>query len=508
MADVFFKLTAEEKDAVNAILKVVDAQKKAETGYKAIRTASEDTDKAAQAMGKSFEKVGKTIADGLIPGIGQITSAAGIASLAVSAINEQMQKGAKQAEAYSGEVLKLTQSLAQAGKISMFPEIEKQVAAIAAGSKSMTQSDVRGVASALGPDARKLDAKGLTESIQYAVQSSDAHLDPMAAGKMYAQLRGLNPDGSGADIQKASGQLLGLKSEPLDDQEILRFKRASAAGRPFDDALKMAMVGRKSGENGKTMDRISEAMNEEINPADLEDKIEMRPENKAKLDEIKRKQTDLAEQKLKINESGGTHGNKHKHQMREIELQEERLSLDAKRLEEDKITVENPKKERLSRLAGIPQNQREFAYLDDLSLLDPKLREKGGNVAAAMASLNANPPEDLLTKTRGDIAGMAPGDRETLDLVQQNAFQSKQQSQLAEGKNSDVSKEQLFFRAQAKQSSNAVGGGMLGNIVEFMSNIMPMASEAPTRDNEPKEVKIVDDDTKIDRVQPARNGGN
>lgn len=528
MADVFFKLTAEEKDAVNALMKVLDAQKKVEGGYSNIKKAAKESDDAATAFGKSLDKGAESAAK-TITSMVSITSAAGLAAAAVNLVAEGMAKTAQQANATKENIISMHEALAGQGQIHIAPEINAAIRKIAEATGEVSQHQVRGMATNILQDhGKKLSTKQIEETLDYAVRNKVAGLDSNQAGHNYATFQELDPKASAETIEKRAGQFGTLSKEKLGPDDVKMYREAIEGGQTHEFANLLLQTTHKSGESAKVISKIREEAGRTITEADKADKYKVSPENEAKIKELELQRDALTEKEHALDRAQGTkkHGKSYEKAQHAIAMDRNEIGDQIERLHKSGTLTDVEETERFRALDKVPMPQRQFAMLKEKNLMPHSLRTHGELFSADMQRLQANPLADKLEFTQDANARNYKTDegreyRAAKELERAQVEKEERAAGTYEEKGAVKNKVQLLKdEADAVKQGNQVGGGKFGGFVEMtrqlgnqMWNSIPDDQAAvkpprPPAEDGPQEVIVKADQSKVNRVVVARNGGN
>lgn len=529
MADVFFKLTSEEKDAVNALLKVLDAQKKVEGGYKAIRERSKEADDAATKLGKSLDAGVKSAASTGVSMTG-IATAAGLAATAVGVVTAEMERASKQADATKESIIGMHEALTGQQQIHIAPKINQAIRQIAGTTDEVSQHQVRELeTNLLREHGKKLSTNQIVETLDYAVRAKAAGLDANLMAHNRAVYAELDPTASAATIDKRAGRFAGLTEGKvrLGPDDVKQYREAREAGVSNDDANLMLLAAHKSDESAKVIGRIRDEAGKTITAEELKDKYQMRPEHEAKVKNLEQQRDALTEREHELDRLAGTsHSKLHaqRGERNKIKLQHEDLGDEIERYKKDQVIVNGDETARLRRLDKIPIAQRQFEMLKDVSLMPHDLRTHGELYAADMRSIKANRPNDLLEYTN-DANARNYRTQEGMEYRAAKDLEKEQvkKKEIADGtyeekgalneKVAKIKQEQAVVKA-----NNDAGGGWAGATVEWVKRLYNYgktnvdgfdrqpAPQAP-HDDGPKEVIIKADQSQPNRIVVRPNGG-
>lgn len=117
MGTVTFQLEAEEAKAINAFLRVVDAQKKTEAGMQGITNRAKETDRAVEKIGKTSQDVTRAVGSimGAFAGASAIVGALDKIHERLLKIRELRQAGGEAAAGVQGQMVKLAQQMGWGG---------------------------------------------------------------------------------------------------------------------------------------------------------------------------------------------------------------------------------------------------------------------------------------------------------------------------------------------------------------------------------------------------------
>jgi len=407
MSNLVFNLSADEGEAVQAFLKVLDAQTRVSAGMTEIGKRSKETSRSFADISNDFEKSrqkGDGLKDSIGGAIGKISAlAAGtsaFAAVAKSSFDDAISRVAK----YSEVADQLLKTLARGGQVELLPKVRSDLKALAGGLIDEKQSAALFDKISLqgGTEAtpqQKLEAFG------ESVFAGNAGLDMEAFGKTFIELRkGAFKDAAKEDVSEITAKVLRDLPQGLAGDQIKTLNRFTASGGDAMQGLEMIMAGARSEEGAKTISAVLEASQKEITDEDLKGKMEVRPESKRRIDEIESERLRIREQQNELEkadlvlakqeaDSGVSRREKKKLaesrkqlslQQATLSEQDRDLSLEADRLSQDKTAVTSAEQDRLARLNAIPKDERFAAMIADESLAPESLRPELKNLQSAV----------------------------------------------------------------------------------------------------------------------------
>lgn len=301
MPDVIMKLSAEEGAMVRSLLNVVEAQKQGEKGMREWKQSGDAVSQMMKGLEDGATKLGKSVVDGILPGLTKVKDvSSGVAfalETAFSAVEKQIEKVHQRAEKFHKELEDLISAAARAGKISLLPELEKQVDEIK--SKKVSNEEKRGLLGGAMMDMPRLSGKQTVDAVEFGVRAKEGGLDGGTAAQVRGTLSEIFPGATKEQLDKNAGKLSG---ERIAGDEIKALRRAAGGGKSIDDAAADVFGLRVSGESAKSSVAAVEQLTG-LDPAEIKAKKMIKdPESQSMIEDLKgrKEQLDAELQALQI----------------------------------------------------------------------------------------------------------------------------------------------------------------------------------------------------------------
>ncbi len=559
MADVFMKMSAEEGPAVNALLKILAAQGKVETGFKNIKGAAKEAEDATKKISAAAEAGGKAMIDNVVPGLLKFATLGGAAVGAVAAVDSILEKASQRAHEWADEIARTRGELAKIGAVSLMPGLEKSVKGLMNAQSKISGDDLMHQGSVL---AGSLSAEGITlpqieRALAFGVKAAKSNQNPEIAEKLHGQLDTIF-NGKG-DIAGAAGKLMG-RGGALDDPEMLELKGRAAKGQGLDEAVFELLAMRRSSTGPKTMESYRKEMSAEILPRDLEPKKEMSEESKKRMHELEIEKNQIAEQRAAFEreeleadiENGTSKSRKHHWERgrgKEIELAKKELALrganigvEEGRLKLDEVEVLSEDQKRKIRLSKIPIAERPEAGINDPSLSSGENTPKIQALLAGRRAEKATPTLDMVAKGARDTEGQMKDPiyraAETILELENQRKNRDREKRTGKGMQDEAEAMEVQKNSSAMYGSEfmgdadyyafratrwigrktiAAGRGMgtpeqiTENLAQKLADADPALTarlKAERAQRDAQRVIVEKDESRIQRIVPSRNGGD
>jgi hypothetical protein len=245
VGDVFIKLSADEKQAVDAIMKVVEAQKK---GGDAANKHKESWNK----MSSEAQSAANTMTGGLastLTGVGAISEAVGKLKELWAAWTEEAKKAA---EEFKKQTEEIAAAVAGLGKTADMGQVRLQLANMDMYGMDMSQRTK--MYKAVGGDM---------EALKVAGQAGLAGMNDEQALEFATSLRSVKKvAGDEMNYNQIADLLMGAKRKGIsfgaEDVGLLKQMKESGAVGTTQEALENLMVAKKAGVNEKALGGIIE----------------------------------------------------------------------------------------------------------------------------------------------------------------------------------------------------------------------------------------------------------
>ncbi len=515
MSDVFFKLSAEEKQVVDAMMKIIASQTKVEDGFKKIKKASVEVEDSTKKISDAAKAGGTALVDNMAPGLLKLTTLAGAAVMAVDGVNALIEKGKERAKEMADQIERLRGELAKSGQVSLMPKLEKQIKEMSQQQLFVSRDDMTAQAGILsGKFGTDLSTDQIVKALQYGVAAKRGGLDPNVAEETIGQLMKVFKDG---DHGSAAGQLLSQGFHALDSSEMVEAQRFAAGGKSLEEFLPHALAGRSSGENAKIWESIREDAGAEITTKDLQPMQELPAASQARLREIAERKVELEAERVGMETAGNTKSTRAKRRLHEMEIENKQLGLESDTLNLGKVDVWSDEQQRKTRMNAIPQEQREAAILADPTLSSSKNKSKIANYAAALNEFRKNGATDIVAKAVVENIDLEETEQTHSDA--KTLRENLVEKQNRESKNRENSGLQTEVMAQEIEKIPVLGKVLgyafrgkraLGNAIGFdgLDDIAQQGNTNFVPEKKPQEVIVKEDQSQVKRIQPSRHGGD
>ena len=555
--DVIFKLSAEESQAVQAFLRVVDAQKKVEDGAKRVK---DEVQKAGTAMEQSGQKGANThatfnqwmernsaSAGKMSEGLGGMTNkiagmggAALVAAAAYDVMVSRLENVIKNAAKLADIQKDLQSTLANTGELSMLPGVREKLRALSGDTMNDKQAAAL-FATISQQGGTEMSMADKLETFGQAVTAQRAGLNAEGFAKTFAELRkGAFGNIVTEDLASITTKVLEQTGgKGLDENDIKFLNRSVAGGAAIGldsaqaggQALEMILAAKRGGEGGKVLTSLLEESSREIRAEDLEGKAELSAADKDRAKAIDAQRTELREKTLALEkqdfalqqQAEGREGGVRKRiekerekislQQKQLSLQDADLAMEAGRINDRKVKVQSPEQMRLQALAELAPEER----LQAMMLMPEKYAP--ASMQTAVRNLRANSMTgEIDAAVTGDLFQQRQDDMirlEHFDGITREVNDTERMRNRSDQKRLNLNARQLRTVRQAeatdREIEDAVGSGWVGSALKKFAGAAHAIGNAGDDLNEyynkPRPVQV------INMPQPVRevvrmNGGN
>jgi hypothetical protein len=522
MGDVFIKISAEEKQAVDAIMRVVRAQneivpsaKKATEAWKEMEKQTNDAAKRGQeAMANT-----KGVLLNTLPALGAVTAAVGTLG---QVFDKEFERMTQKVQNFIENASALKKSLALSGEMELMPEVKKQLYALGRGRFDEKQMGaIFGAVQEQGGDELSMQQK--LEAVGEATLSERAGKDPIAFAKAFAELRKNAPGQmSKDDLSEVTSEFLKAnKGKGPDDTQSRLLNRwmagAKASGASEQDAWQQGMgllIGAAKGdESAKTIASLLEESDKTIEPGQYKGSETLSPENEARKKSIQAQRLDIDAQQLAINQAakGGKLSRGQQATMNNLRLQDQALSLELGQIDSSKTTTQTADQQRLERLSKFEAGPaRLAAMMKDPSLASDSTRLALQNVMDNGGGVNVN---DIINGREygGQLAtGLRTQNSSRVEMANERARRAnvRKAYQMSNPSAADAQAVANSAEYEERMASDTLEGGALRamDVIPGMSSL----ARAKGRDlgTESETAKAIPVTIKTTRPVVSRNGGN
>lgn len=359
MADQVVTIKADNTDFIGKVLQIQEADRA--TADK-MRDNARRSKEGFEGLAKGAEAAAKSIADGLLPGITKIGSAAGAAQFAVTTafklIGDAIELNSKRAKEFSDNMEKSIQAFARQGKLAIMPELTK-----AADEMKSTRTTIDERRSLLHQSLdNSLTGEQSVRGVKFAVRAVDAGQSGEAAAQamMVLQKAGVK----GPELEEAASR---LSKQKMTDQEEKHLLSQIGAGVSAKESTKDILGFRESKASARAARAVEGVLGETAEELERPGSLVQTPAQTQRLRELKEKdlatqrRLDAVRERREAAPRAGP-GERKEFEAQEKALQRELAASARERTEIDLGKDEDPleKKQRLTKLAlaKLPPEER------------------------------------------------------------------------------------------------------------------------------------------------------